>query len=659
MPQQRLSLDKIAHQSLALGIIDNRDFDATRAQIGLGAAKRSILTDNDRRYAIQQNCATAHIAGRQRRVQRRTAIFRRCEATRIFQAIHFRMQDGAASLRALIVAAADDLAINNQHRSNRNAASLPTFAGLCNRSHKKLIHVPKCEYSQYPLQQRGSEPAKVCEHRVSQPPAEPVSIRAMLGLRCIAKWLFAGSVVLLLTVYFVRAFDARSMPPLGPEHRIPFAREFDASQEDKTDWTAYLAIENELAIELEAKIPSETRTDSPPDRYFANSLTYPANFPSNWNRSYEVSVPTPRGVAVLLHGLTDSPYSLLATAETMAGAGYNVVVPRMPGHGFAVGGLVQARWEDWTAAVRIAVRRAMELPGADQSLLLVGYSNGGLLAVDYALQCDEIAAMPCPDGLVLLSPGIAISPAAAVINWHAALSWIPYFEQFGWLSILPEIDPFKFTSFPKRPAWEMHKISKRVHDRLTEPNAATQLPPILTFQSIVDNTVSAAAIVTTLYDRLQNNGSELVVYDVNRNNTMLHLMKTWPEEPLDYFLSLAPLNFGVTLVKNQDASSNTVVALTLEAGHMEPATHTTGLRWPTQFYSLSHIAIPFRADDMLYGDGSLATGSNDGPNFGALAPRGERGVLLLTSDYFLRSRYNPFFTFQARKLTEWLNQLSR
>jgi esterase/lipase len=41
-------------------------------------------------------------------------------------------------------------------------------------------------------------------------------------------------------------------------------------------------------------------------------------------------------------------------AQTMVDAGYNVVVPRMPGHGFAVGGLLDARWEDWAAAVRIA-----------------------------------------------------------------------------------------------------------------------------------------------------------------------------------------------------------------------------------------------------------------------------------------------------------------
>ena len=60
------------------------------------------------------------------------------------------------------------------------------------------------------------------------------------------KWLATVLTVLLLTVYFSLALDARRMPPLGPEHRINFDEEFNASMEDETDWAAYLAIEDRL-----------------------------------------------------------------------------------------------------------------------------------------------------------------------------------------------------------------------------------------------------------------------------------------------------------------------------------------------------------------------------------------------------------------------------
>jgi hypothetical protein len=43
--------------------------------------------------------------------------------------------------------------------------------------------------------------------------------------------------------------------------------------------------------------------------------------------------------------------------------------------------------------------------------------------------------------------------------------------------------------------------------------------------------------------------------------------------------------------------------------------------------------------------------------FGSLAPRGEEGVLRLKSAYFLRTRYNPFFSYQAEHLRDWLAQL--
>jgi alpha-beta hydrolase superfamily lysophospholipase len=476
-------------------------------------------------------------------------------------------------------------------------------------------------------------------------------------LLCVGRWVLTVVTVLFLTLYFGWAFDSRGMLQLGPEHRITFEQEFRANLEDVTEWADYLEIEKKLASELNGKITSDSRPDSLVDRYSAGSLSYPGHFPSNWNNSYEMSVPSPRGVAVLLHGVTDSPYSMLATAQTLAGAGYNVVVPRMPGHGFAVGGLLQARWEDWTAAVRIAIRHATNIPGGDQSLLIAGYSNGGLLAIDYALACDELEDMPCPDGLVLMSPAIAISKAAVVTNLHPAISWLPYFEQFEWLSILPEIDPFKFTSFPKRAAWEIFRVSRQTHEQLATPEEVAKLPPILTFQSVVDNTVSARAIVELLYDKLPANGSEIVVYDVNRHSTSLHLMRNRPADIVDYFQSIAPLDFGITVLRNRDQSSNNIDAVALSAHDTDISVHQTEFAWPRDVFSLSHIAIPFRTDDLVYGDGTALNGKARELSLGTLAPRGEAGVLLLTSNYFLRARHNPFYAFQARKLSAWIDEL--
>jgi esterase/lipase len=476
-------------------------------------------------------------------------------------------------------------------------------------------------------------------------------------IRIATVWIVSILLMLILTIYFVRAYDMRSQGELGPENRIRFEQEFDASREAETDWSAYLEIEDRLDAELHEKILDHARPDSLVDRYSADSLTYPGSFERNWNRSFEMTATTPRGVAVLLHGLSDSPYSMRPTAEILFDAGFSVVAPRMPGHGFAVGGLLHARWPDWAAAVRIAMRHAMTLPGSDEQLLLVGYSNGGLVAVDYALRCDDAPDLSCPDGLVLMSPAVAVTPLAAAANLHSAISWMPYFEKSKWELILPEVDPFKFTSFPMRGGWEIYKFSRRTNKALSDEAEVAGLPPILTFQSVVDSTVSAEAIVALLYNRLPANGSELVIYDVNRSSTVLHLIKNLPEDPARYFASEAPLRFDVTVLRNRNRGGPEVDAFTLAAGELVPVIEQTQLAWPSGIYSLSHIAVPFPADDEVYGNGSGKTGNVPRLAFGALAPRGELGVLRLTPSYFLRSRYNPFFEFQESRLREWIDAL--
>ena len=390
------------------------------------------------------------------------------------------------------------------------------------------------------------------------------------------------------------------------------------------------------------------------DRHDSQSLTYPGSFDVVWNRSYEMLVESPRGVAVLLHGLSDSPYSMQSTANVLLEAGFSVVVPRMPGHGFAVGGLRQSRWEDWTAAVRIAVARAKQLGGEDSALILGGYSNGGLLAIDYALRCEEFDNLPCPGRLVLMSPAIAVPQTAMVTNLHVLISWMPQFAKFQWLSIMPEVDPFKFTSFPKRAAWEVYQVSTRMHKELAEPEEAAKLPPVLTFQSVVDNTVSAAAITRGLYSALPANDSKIVVYDVNRHNAIL-IGDNLPVDPRTYFSSKAPLHYDVAIVRNQSSDTLAVEVAGLAAGSNNLTVSERALQWPAGTYSLSHIAVPFRREDRIYGDGSAADARPIA--LGALAPRGEAGLLQLRSDYFLRARYNPFFAIQADIMNEWLGDL--
>jgi alpha-beta hydrolase superfamily lysophospholipase len=96
---------------------------------------------------------------------------------------------------------------------------------------------------------------------------------------------------------------------------------------------------------------------------YAQSLVYPDKFHPDWNRSF-ILLPQgkPRGAAVLLHGLTDSPYSVHYLAQRYQQQGFVAVAPRLPGHGTAPARSPVDR-EEWIATTRLAVREATRLAG--------------------------------------------------------------------------------------------------------------------------------------------------------------------------------------------------------------------------------------------------------------------------------------------------------
>src|SRR6267378_8350593 len=101
------------------------------------AFEGQVFPDDDAWDFVKERGATAHRTKRKRGIKRAALVNRSLLAPRIFQAIHFAVVDHTAALDALIVTAANDLAVTNQHRPNRNAAGGQTFFCLCNRSFEK------------------------------------------------------------------------------------------------------------------------------------------------------------------------------------------------------------------------------------------------------------------------------------------------------------------------------------------------------------------------------------------------------------------------------------------------------------------------------------------------------------------------------------------
>jgi alpha-beta hydrolase superfamily lysophospholipase len=357
---------------------------------------------------------------------------------------------------------------------------------------------------------------------------------------------------------------------------------------------------------------------------------------------------------VLLHGLTDSPYSLRHIARRYRAHGYVSVAIRLPAHGTVPAALTTAEWEDWLAATRLAVREARRRTGPSNPLHIVGFSLGGALALKYALDALGDNTLTRPDRLVLITPMIGITAFARFVGLAGLPAFLPRFAKAAWITILPEFNPFKYNSFPINGARQSHFVTEAVQERIVRyerEGRLNQLPPILTFQSVIDFTVHTHAIVSALYAHLPSNGSEIVLFDLNWAAKLSSLLRSAMETKLTRILPEPPRRYRTTIITNAGQDTNEVVERVIEAGEVTEQSRKLGLFYPDELYSLSHLALPFPVTDSLYG--LQPDNSEDfGVNLGAVAPRGERGGLIVSLDFLLRLSSNPFFPYLAGRIEE-------
>ena len=262
-----------------------------------------------------------------------------------------------------------------------------------------------------------------------------------------------------------------------------------------------------------------------------------------------------------------------------------------------------------------------------------------------------------PSKLILLSPMIGVTAAARLAWWVSLLGVVPYFEKASWLDVLPEYNPFKYNSFAANSAFQTVSLTRQVQsdlERVTARGRGDAIPPILTFQSVVDATVSTQAVVYELYDRLPTNGSELVLFDVNHLSGIDVFVRPGDLSLVPSLLGSGPRPYRRVVVSNASQSSRDVEARTIEPGAAAVTHRPLGLAWPPEVFSLTHVALPFAADDPLYGIDST-TGVPGLLPIGRLSPRGERAVLIVGTDTLMRLSSNPFFPFVAERIGQWLN----
>jgi len=463
----------------------------------------------------------------------------------------------------------------------------------------------------------------------------------------------------MVTVAVSLGIKGNSGPPLQPWHTEHLSAEFTARKaDDVRTFADYLALEDRLFEQLREEVYDATETGPAYRlvRYSSGSAADPESRQPNLNRSYELRVDEPRGAILLLHGMSDSPYSLRSLGKALHERGYWVLGLRLPGHGTAPSALKRASWRDMAAAVRLSMTHLAKQVG-QKPIHVIGYSTGATLALDLTLDSLDGQIQPTPTSLVLISPAIGITRLAALAGTTAALGRLPGLGRLAWSEIVPEFDPYKYNSFTSNAGAQVHRLTRSVADRVAElarSGRGNSMPPMLVFKSTVDATVSTAAVVDRLLQHFPDNGNELMLFDINRSAVNTVLLVSDPGPFTDRLMTDATLPFAVTLITNKDQKSVAVVAR-YKPPQAANVTKTEALHldWPRGVISLSHVALPFSTHDPLYGE--YPPDSAKDLYLGQISIRGERGLMRISSDWLLRLRYNPFYTVLETRVFEWLD----
>jgi alpha-beta hydrolase superfamily lysophospholipase len=439
-------------------------------------------------------------------------------------------------------------------------------------------------------------------------------------------------------------------------HRITLHEEFTASNKPANyQWNDYLAQEARLFAELQQVLTKNSRADA--YRYHLESPINPLNHTQNWNRSFVLKPERSRGGIVMLHGLSDSPYSVRSLALHLQAQGFYIIAPRLPGHGTLPTGLLATKWEDWAAVTELAMQELRLQIGDNKPVYLLGYSTGAALAVNYALDAQRHHHLPAPEKLILLSPMFGVSKFASFSKSLELIGRLPLLGSKRWISLAPEYNPFKYNSFSVNAGWQAHRLTKYLRVKMQAIktlNGLADFPPSIAFQSLVDSTVSTTAIAEHFFRLLPQNDNELIIFDINRNKYVAPLTRTETNEIFSKLFSESPADYARTIIGNRNADTEMVSEWHQPAGTLERNETPLPLEFPRGVYSLSHIALPFPITDPTFG---LDPDEREffGIRLGNLNLRGEKNTLIIAADANQRLNSNPFYAYMEQRIDQWLD----
>ena len=201
-----------------------------------------------------------------------------------------------------------------------------------------------------------------------------------------------------------------------------------------------------------------------------------------------------KGIAILVHGLSDTAFSLRDIGGVLADACFKSRLILLPGHGTRAGDLLTTRHDDWQKTLNNLIDQAVT---ETDIVMLVGFSLGGVLTLDAVLQRqDDI------DGIIGISPAYYLS-SARLAKWANLLAPIS-----PWVDRGVQDDPFRYEAMPTRGVAETWYAMTNMHKKLKE-HGPVKIPWMLA-QSMDDAVVVPAQNEQLWKTQATNPNSQLI-----------------------------------------------------------------------------------------------------------------------------------------------------
>jgi hypothetical protein len=112
-----------------------------------------------------------------------------------------------------------------------------------------------------------------------------------------------------------------------------------------------------------------------------------------------------------------------------------------------------------------------------------------------------------------------------------------------------------------------------------------------------------------------------------------------------------------SIITNLSPDSRALALGTKTAGSQSVTVTNLNMTWPPGVHSLSHVAMPFSADDPIYGSLENPGNPYKGLPIGRLQPRGETEYPAAPLSQLMRLRHNSFFAYVEQRVLSVIHQV--